>query len=80
MSLHRSLVELLMLGGVSGGEIGRRLAFEQLSELVAVDKKIKGLNNSSRRCPRPGSSLMELPVVGPVVAARIRPQCEMLVL
>src|SRR4029450_8514966 len=54
------------------GKTGRRLAVEQLAELVAVDKKIKALTKElkamvlARR-----STLMDLPGVGPVVAARI---------
>jgi transposase len=54
------------------GKTRRRLAVEQLAELVAVDKKIKALTKElkamvlARR-----STLMDLPGVGPVVAARI---------
>jgi transposase len=54
------------------GKTRRRLAAEQLTELVAVEKKIKALTKElkamviARR-----STLMDLPGVGPVVAARI---------
>ena len=54
------------------GKTRRRLAVEQLAELVGVEKKIKALTKElkamviARR-----SSLMDLPGVGPVVAARI---------
>jgi transposase len=54
------------------GKTRRRLAAEQLAELVAADKKIKALTKElkamvlARR-----STLMDLPGVGPVVAARI---------
>ena len=55
------------------GKTRRRLAVEQLTELVAVDKKIKATDQGTqRRSPSPpGSTLMDLPGVGPVVAARV---------
>jgi transposase len=53
------------------GKTRRRLAAEQLAELVGVDKKIKALTKELKAmviaC---GSTLMTLPGVGPVVAAR----------
>jgi len=53
------------------GKIRRRLAAEQLAELVAVDKKIKALTQELRAMvAASGSRLMDLPGVGPVVAAR----------
>ena len=54
------------------GKTRRRLAVEQLTELVAVEKKIKALTkelNAMVHARR--STLMDLPGVGPVVAARI---------
>jgi len=54
------------------GKTRRRLAAEQLTELVAVDKKIKALTTELKAMViARGSTLMELPGVGPVVAARI---------
>ncbi len=45
---------------------------EQLTELVAVDKKIKALTKELKAMVlASGSTLMDLPGVGPVVAARI---------
>jgi len=50
----------------------RRLAAEQLAELVAVEKKIKTLTQELKAMVLArGSTLMDLPGVGPVVAARI---------
>jgi transposase len=50
----------------------RRLAVEQLAELVAVDKKIKALTKELKAMVHArGSTLMDLPGVGPIVAARI---------
>ena len=49
----------------------RRLAAEQVSELVAVETKIKALTKELKAMVlTSGSTLMELPGVGPVVAAR----------
>jgi transposase len=54
------------------GKTRRRLAAEQLTELVAVEKKIKALTTELKAMViARGSTLMELPGVGPVVAARI---------
>ena len=53
------------------GKTRRRLAAEQLTELVAVDKKIKVLTKELKILVLArGSTLMNLPGVGPVVAAR----------
>ncbi|MDQ3423978.1 MAG: IS110 family transposase [Actinomycetota bacterium] len=50
----------------------RRLAVEQLAELVVVEKKIKTLTKELKvMVLARGSTLMDLPGVGPVVAARI---------
>ena len=54
------------------GKTRRRLAGEQLTELVAVEKKIKALTKElNAMVIARGSTLMDLPGVGPVVAARI---------
>ena len=54
------------------GKTRRRLAAEQLAGLVAVEKKIKALTKELRAMVLArGSRLMDLPGVGPVVAARI---------
>jgi transposase len=54
------------------GKTRRRLAAEQLTELVAVDKKIKALTKELKvMVLASGSTLMDLPGVGPVVAARV---------
>ncbi|MGI8755377.1 MAG: transposase [Acidimicrobiales bacterium] len=54
------------------GKTRRRLAVEQLTELVAVEKKIKALTKELKAMVLArGSTLMNLPGVGPVVAARI---------
>jgi transposase len=54
------------------GKTRRRLAVEQLAELVAVDKKIKALTKElTAMVHARGSTLMDLPGVGPVVAARV---------
>jgi transposase len=54
------------------GKTRRRLAAEQLAELVVIDKKIKDLKKELKAMVLArGSSLMELPGVGPVVAARV---------
>jgi transposase len=51
---------------------GARLAAEQLTELVVIEKKIKVLTKELKAMVLAcGSTLMELPGVGPVVAARI---------
>src|SRR4051794_13714429 len=54
------------------GKTRRRLAAEQLAELVAVEKKIKASTKELKTMVLArGSRLMDLPGVGPVVAARI---------
>ncbi|MGH3814870.1 MAG: transposase [Pseudonocardiaceae bacterium] len=54
------------------GKTRRRLAVEQLGELVAVEKKIKTLTKELKAMViARGSTLIDLPGVGPVVAARI---------
>jgi transposase len=54
------------------GKTRRRLAVEQLTELVVIEKKIKTLTKELKAMViARGSTLMELPGVGPVVAARI---------
>ena len=54
------------------GKTRRRLALEQLGELVVVDKKIKKLTKELKvMVLATGSTLMDLPGVGPVVAARV---------
>ncbi len=53
------------------GKTRRRLAAEQIAELVAIEKKIKTLTKELKEMVlASGSTLMELPGVGPVVAAR----------
>ena len=53
------------------GKTRRRLAAEQITELVATEKKIKTLTKELKaRVLASGSTLMDLPGVGPVVAAR----------
>ena len=53
------------------GKTRKRLAVEQLADLVAAEKKIKALTKELKAMVlASGSSLMELPGVGPVVAAR----------
>ncbi len=54
------------------GNTRRRLAAEQSAELVAVEKKIKLLSKELKATVQAsGSTLMELPGVGPIVAARV---------
>jgi transposase len=54
------------------GKTRRRLAAEQLTELVAIEKKMKALTKELKTMVLArGSTLMDLPGVGPVVAARI---------
>jgi transposase len=54
------------------GKTRRRLAVEHLAELVAVEKKIKASTKELKAMVLTrGSPLMQLPGVGPVVAARI---------
>ncbi len=53
------------------GKTRRRLAVEQLTDLVAVEKKIKALTKELKAMViASGSTLMDLRGVGPVVAAR----------
>jgi transposase len=59
------------------GKTRRRLAAEQLTELMAVEKKIKALTKELKAMViARGSTLMELPGVGSVVAARISRRCR----
>ena len=54
------------------GKTRRRLAAEQLADLVAVEKKIKSLGKELKAVVQDsGSTLMDLPGVGPIVAARV---------
>jgi transposase len=54
------------------GKTRRRLAAEQLADLVAVEKKIKSLGKELKILVQDsGSTLMDLPGVGPIVAARV---------
>jgi transposase len=53
------------------GKTRRRLAAEQIAELVAIERKTKALTKELKEMVlASGSTLMELPGVGPVVAAR----------
>ena len=53
------------------GKTRRRLAAEQIGELVTIEKKIKTLTHELKEMVlASGSTLMELPGVGLVVAAR----------
>jgi transposase len=53
------------------GKTRRRLAAEQIAELVVIEKKTKAVTKELKALVRAsGSKLMELPGVGPVVAAR----------
>jgi transposase len=55
-----------------GGKTRRRLAVEQLHELVGIEKKMTTLTKELKAMVLArGSTLMDLPGVGPVVAARI---------
>ena len=54
------------------GKTRRRLAAEQLTELVGIEKKVKALTKELKGMVLArGSTLMELRGVGPVVAARV---------
>ena len=54
------------------GKTRRRLAAEQLAEVVAVEKKMKALTKELKEMVlASGSKLMDLPGVGPIVAARV---------
>jgi hypothetical protein len=56
------------------GKTRRRLATEQISELVVIERKVKALTRELKEMVlATGSRWMELPGVGPVVAARCRP-------
>jgi len=56
----------------TAGKTRRRIAVEHLADLVALDKKIKASTKELKALViARGSTLMELPGVGPVVAARI---------
>jgi transposase len=53
------------------GKTCRRLAAEQIAELVAIEKKSKAITKELKEMVlATGSTLMDLPGVGPVVAAR----------
>jgi transposase len=53
------------------GKTRRRLAAEQIADLVAIEKKTKALTKELKELVlATGSTLMDLPGVGPVVAAR----------
>ena len=53
------------------GKTRRRLAAEQIAELVTIEKKAKAITRELKQMvAATGSTLMELPGVGPVVAAR----------
>ena len=53
------------------GKTRRRLAAEQIVEFVVIEKKIKAITSELKAMvAATGSTLMELPGVGPVVAAR----------
>ena len=55
----------------AAGKIRRRLAAEQIADLVSIEKKTKALTKELKEMVvATGSTLMELPGVGPVVAAR----------
>ena len=54
------------------GKTRRRLAAEQIAELIAIEKNIKSLTKELKEMVvASGSTLMDLPGVGPVVAARV---------
>ncbi|WP_183096437.1 IS110 family transposase [Nocardioides stalactiti] len=54
------------------GKTRRRLAAEQLAELVVVEKKMKALTKELKTLVKDsGSTLMDLRGVGPIVAARV---------
>ncbi len=54
------------------GKTRRRVAADELANLIAIEKKIKALTLEIKAIVKErGSHLMELPGVGPVVAARI---------
>ncbi len=53
------------------GKTRRRLAAEQIAELVVIEQKVKALTRELKEMVvATGSTLMELPGVGPVMAAR----------
>jgi transposase len=55
------------------GKTRRRLAVEQLTDLIAIEKRIKSLSKELKgRVADSGSTLMDLPGVGPIVAAARR--------
>jgi transposase len=54
------------------GKTRRRLAAEQLADLVAIEKKMKAMAKELKALVEAsGSNLMDLPGVGPIVAARV---------
>jgi transposase len=54
------------------GKTRKRLALEQLTDLVGIDTKTKALSKELKHLVKAsGSRLMDLPGVGPIVAARV---------
>jgi transposase len=54
------------------GKTRRRLAAEQLADLVVIEKKMKAMAKELKALVEvSGSNLMDLPGVGPIVAARV---------
>ena len=54
------------------GKTCRRLAAELLTELVAIERKVKASTTELKAAVQAsGSHLMDLPGVGPVIAARV---------
>jgi transposase len=54
------------------GKTRKRLALEQLTDLVGIDTKTKALSKELKAMVKAsGSRLMDLPGVGPIVAARV---------
>jgi transposase len=54
------------------GKTRRRLAAEQLADLVVIEKKMKAMAKELKALVEAsGSNLMDLPGVGPIVAARV---------
>ena len=54
------------------GKTRRRVAADELADLVGIEKKVKALTAELKTLVRArGSNLMDLPGVGPIVAARV---------
>jgi transposase len=54
------------------GKTRRRVAADELADLIAIEKKVKALTVDIKAIVKArGSNLMDLPGVGPVVAARV---------